>query len=463
MNTLTYSFIIPILNEEFFLRENIKILKDLFPASEIIVVDSGSADGTANIAIDEKVILLRSERGRGIQMNIGANYSHGNILCFLHADTFLPTNAAELLGNYFDSDRNKICRFKLCFDIDHWLLNKYKFFSKYDSIFSWFGDMCISVRKDFFHQIGGFPDWSIFEDVDLLRRASRKSKVAVLNAEVISSARAFAKFGVIRQQLFYGFLMVKFLLGFRNFIFSNLYYRRKGKSNRASIMVFARYPVEGKVKTRLAFSIGQKYATEFYKIIAKKITEEIKSIRRSNKYIFYSKLSEKEQIMSWLGSKFFYALQEGISLGEKMQNAFQKVFSNGAEKAIIFGTDIPDLSAEIITKAVSALDQKDIVIGPAKDGGYYLLGMKKYTPELFDDIQFSTKTVMTETLDKINSMRLTFELLEELQDIDTENDLVRWLGESRKTSSKSEIELIYNLTKGRIKTGCAHCSPLQLQ
>jgi rSAM/selenodomain-associated transferase 1 len=222
------------------------------------------------------------------------------------------------------------------------------------------------------------------------------------------------------------------------------------KIKRASIIIFTRYPLEGKVKRRLASTIGNYYAKEFYKIISEQIINGTKLIRDSYKYVFYSDKNEKDLIKKWLGKSFIYSHQEGNDLGEKMTNAFHKVFSQGARKSIIIGTDIPDLSPHIIKEAIKKLDKTDIVIGPSKDGGYYLLGMKKYYPSLFKNIKYSSSTVFSETVAIAEKINLTYSTLELLQDIDTQDDIKCWIDNASGSEIKKEIELLYNLIKGHI-------------
>lgn len=295
------------------------------------------------------------------------------------------------------------------------------------------------------------------EDVEFLSNASSKSRIVVLAASVVSSARAYLKHGFINKQLLNGLMLTKYTLGFRKFIERNEYYNKEIKHRKASIIIFARYPDEGKVKTRLAATIGDHYAKVFYKLIAENIISEVKRIRKVYTYIFFSE-EEKSKIKKWLGQKYFYSHQEGKDLGERMSEAFRKVFSHGANKVILTGTDIPDLSKDIIEEAIVSLDNHDIVIGPAKDGGYYLIGMKKLYSPLFEDIEFSTPLVLLQTINKIEKLKLQYCLLPELHDIDTEEELVRWLNNSQSSSLKKEIGLIYNLIKGRIERKCVHCA-----
>lgn len=445
-----YSVIIPSFNEELFIEKNIKEIRKIMPGAEIIVVDCGSNDQTKNICEREGVKVFNSKRGRGTQLNQGAKNANGNILVFLHADTYLPKNAFELYEQFFTKEKNKICRFRLGFDIEHKHLNRYGKLSKLNLIFTRFGDMCIAVRKDFYFEAGGFPEWNFMEDVEFLNNASSKSRIVVLPASVVSSARAYLRHGFINKQLLNGLMLTKYTLGFRKFIERNEYYNKKIKQRKASIIIFARYPDEGKVKTRLAATIGDHYAKVYYKLIAEKIISEVKKIRKVYTYIFFSEEEEKSKIKKWLGQKYFYSHQEGKDLGERMSEAFRKVFSHGAKKVLLTGTDIPDLSKEIIEEAIVSLDNHDIVIGPAKDGGYYLLGMKKHSPLLFKNISYGTGDVFNETLGKASENNLSYSILPQLQDIDNEEDLTNWLNCETRNELKKEIEMIYTLVNGKL-------------
>ena len=437
-----YSFIIPTLNEDLYLDAALESLKG-FRNYEIIISDGGSEDSTLQIAAKYDTKIVKSPPGRGSQLNRGLEKAQGEILCFLHADTELPENAFELLEDFFIDSKNKICRFKLGFDVDQTILNRYKKFSKYDTIFTRFGDMFIAARRDFVLEIGGFPNWKVFEDVEFLKKASGKSKIFVLDEEVISSARTFTKYGLISQQLFNISSFIKYLAGARRFIENGAYYKRAMKKITASIILFVKYPVEGKVKTRLAKSIGNTKAAKIYTKLAEHAVIEMKRLKNSYNYIFYSDESEKERIKKWIRGNFFYASQKGDDLGKRMSNAFKLVFGHGAEKVLIIGTDIPGLSTEIINDAIKKLDDYDVVIGPSPDGGYYLLGMKKFTPELFENITYSTNTVFDNTIQRIKNKNLSYHTLETIEDIDTEDELRSWLDLSDDSQLKNEISKIY--------------------
>ena len=209
-----------------------------------------------------------------------------------------------------------------------------------------------------------------------------------------------------------------------------------------ALIIFVRYPETGKVKTRLAEETDIHFACNFYKLCAENTFSEISLLANSHKYIFYTDEKDKAKIAEWTKNKFFYVLQEGNDLGERMYNAFEYVLKH-YDKAIIVGTDIPDLSKEIIDSAEEILEQNDIVIGPSKDGGYYLLGIKRNYKELFENILWSSESVFDSTIKKAKILNLRIGRLQSLQDIDNLSALNNWLNQIGNENLKNKIsELI---------------------
>lgn len=208
-----YTVIIPTLNEADWVSKTIKRVQELQPEIEIIVVDGGSGDGTVNYARAAGAKVIEAPRGRGIQCNTGADAASGKILLFLHADTLLPSRTFELLSHRFKDCRVQIGTFRLAFDEDYRLLRLYSKFTGLDSIFTRFGDQCIVIRKSFFDELNGFPDWPLFEDVHFLRAARKKTRIYSFPAQVTTSARRFLKIGIIKTQLINGWLILQYLVG----------------------------------------------------------------------------------------------------------------------------------------------------------------------------------------------------------------------------------------------------------
>ncbi|MEJ2708034.1 MAG: TIGR04283 family arsenosugar biosynthesis glycosyltransferase [Anaerolineales bacterium] len=196
-----YSVIIPTLNEASRVADCVKRVRLLAPQAQVIVADGGSTDATQQVAQKAGALVVQSGRGRGLQCNGGAQHAHGDILLFLHVDTQLPRNAFDALETCFSQDKVQIGTFRLRFDWPHPVLRLYSLFSAIDTIFTRFGDQCIVVRKLFFNQLGGFPDWPLFEDVALLQTARRHTRVYSFPATVVTSARRYRRYGVVGQQL----------------------------------------------------------------------------------------------------------------------------------------------------------------------------------------------------------------------------------------------------------------------
>jgi uncharacterized protein len=191
-------------------------------------------------------------------------------------------------------------------------------------------------------------------------------------------------------------------------------------SSERLILIFVRNVQIGRVKTRLAKTIGDENALKIYIHLLNK-TAEVALEAKAHKAVFYSEyIEEADEFMVPMFQKY---IQFGEDLGEKMKNAFIKGFSRGYQKIVIIGSDCYDLSADTINEAFEKLDQYDAVIGPATDGGYYLLGIRQLHASLFVNKEWSTNNVLVDTLLDLQQASLTYYLLPALTDIDTENDM----------------------------------------
>lgn len=186
-----------------------------------------------------------------------------------------------------------------------------------------------------------------------------------------------------------------------------------------ALIIFIKNPVLGKVKTRLAATVGNEKALEIYRLLQAR-TNKITSPLIQDKWLFYS--DEIETNDTWGNDEYHKQVQQGNDLGEKMLNAFKHCFDLGYEKVCIIGSDMMDITTSIIETAFSDLEKSDTVIGPAVDGGYYLLGMKKLHVPIFFNKKWSTESVLKSTLIDLKENNLSYYTLELLNDIDTEED-----------------------------------------
>lgn len=186
-----------------------------------------------------------------------------------------------------------------------------------------------------------------------------------------------------------------------------------------TLLLFIKNPVLGKVKTRIAQTAGEVRALQIYLEMLRH-TREVALSADARRFLFYSDFINDAD--SWHPSSFEKYLQQGNDLGERMQHAFETAFAQGASKAVIIGSDCVDLTGAIVKAAFRQLDDHSFVIGPTLDGGYYLLGMNALEPTVFDNIQWSTATVLPTTLERIQSLQKNYFLLPALPDIDYEAD-----------------------------------------
>jgi uncharacterized protein len=185
-----------------------------------------------------------------------------------------------------------------------------------------------------------------------------------------------------------------------------------------ALIVFVKNLVPGKVKTRLAKTVGTEQALQIYQLLlthTRTVCEEV----HAERFIFYSDFIEAND--EW--QPFQKRLQRGNDLGERMSHAFAEIFDLGYSNVIIVGSDCIELTAAIIQEAFDELQRQDIVVGPAADGGYYLLGMKQLHVQLFANKKWSTEQVFNDTISDIEALRLSYKVLPVLNDIDDETDL----------------------------------------
>ncbi len=187
-----------------------------------------------------------------------------------------------------------------------------------------------------------------------------------------------------------------------------------------AIIIFARNPELGKVKTRLAKQIGDELTLQVYTEMLHH-THDITCHLDYDKFVYYSDHINENDL--WENDQYEKRLQEGSSLGDRMMISFFELFQQGYAKIVIIGSDCPELTGFIIDDAFEKLHTHDVVIGPSTDGGYYLLGLTHLLPDLFKDKEWSTDKVLVETIKDIVRLKKSSYFLTELSDIDTAEDL----------------------------------------
>ena len=193
------------------------------------------------------------------------------------------------------------------------------------------------------------------------------------------------------------------------------------KVSKATLIIFTRYPEAGKTKTRLISALGEEGAAQLQKKLTEHTLQEISQLA-VNCRIYFSG-GNKTLMANWLGERYQYYPQSEGNLGDRLSNAIKESFNQDITRIIIIGIDCPDLNAELIDQAFQALTQHDLVLGKAEDGGYYLIGLTGFYPQLFQGIDWGTHVVLQQTVAVAERMGLRISYLPMLNDIDTPEDL----------------------------------------
>ena len=201
------------------------------------------------------------------------------------------------------------------------------------------------------------------------------------------------------------------------------------------LIVFVKYPQPRQVKSRLAKDYDDNFAADLYRVF---VLDILKCVVKGNwqLQVFFYPPEKETEIKKMFGNDYEYRPQRGTDLGARMKNAFDDCLSEGFKSIILMGSDFPDLPLKIIEDAFAALDSPcDAVIGPAVDGGYYLIGFKndKFLPAIFEGITWSTPFILEETIRILKTKNHIPQLIDEWHDIDTGNDLLGLIERNKKT------------------------------
>jgi len=192
----------------------------------------------------------------------------------------------------------------------------------------------------------------------------------------------------------------------------------------SELLIFTRYPEPGKTKTRLAPALGNAGAAQIHRQMAEQTITMADSFSKEyncSLKIFYQG-ANIESMENWLGCHSYHKQCQG-DLGQRLNCAFEESFLAHKKAVVAIGTDCPALGPELLFTAFQAIATTDIVLGPATDGGYYLIGLAKQHPELFEGIAWGTESVLSQTIQKAAKISLTSTMLEPLHDIDRPEDI----------------------------------------
>ncbi len=423
--------VVPVFNEGRTLGSRLKALRPLRNrGAELVVVDGGSTDETWAVAAAHADQVLLAPRGRGAQMNAGARGAAAEVLLFLHADTALPPAADHLVRHALESGL-QWGRFDLRIDGHHPLLRSTERLMNLRSRLTGIatGDQAIFVRREIFEGLGGFADLPLMEDIELTDRLRRAGKPACISAPVKTSGRRWTQHGVLRTMLLMWRLRLRYFLGADPQELADRYgYSRRPDERVAGLAILAKAPIAGLAKTRLIPALGAASAARAQR----------KFTRATVEVAAHAGL---KPITLWCAPdpahRFFRALKATISvdlqpqcagdLGLRMTRAMEHHFAaHPSRPLLIIGTDCPMLAPGHLHQAARALSEHDVVLIPAEDGGYVLIGMARPVPEVFQEITWSTAQVLEQTRHRLRTAGIRWSELEPLWDVDHPEDWQRF-------------------------------------
>lgn len=421
--------IIPTLNEAEHLPHLLHDLTRLSVPHRVIVVDGGSSDGTTSVASTAGAEFVSAPPGRARQLNVGARVAAGaGTLLFLHADCRLPVETREVIASEVEGGVTAPAVFRFRLEGDEWFWRFIEFGQRVRETTTGlaYGDQGLLISGEDFLAVGGYPEIPLMEDVAMLDRLRRRGRIRRLRAEVLTSPRRYQEEGRWRAWIRNTLLMARYLAGAAPERLAVAYAtRRPARPIEHSLLVFAKAPLPGKVKTRLARTMGDERAAELYRRMGEAIIGAVRGGEFETSVV-YSPAEDFPAMRAWLGDSLRLIPQAGGDLGQRMNIAITEALETSSGVCLI-GTDSPDVNEALVSEAFEALGETDVVLGPARDGGYYLIALSEPHPELFEGIAWSTDRVLEETLQQASAAGLTVRLLETLADVDERADVPAWL------------------------------------
>jgi rSAM/selenodomain-associated transferase 2/rSAM/selenodomain-associated transferase 1 len=431
------SVIVPALDEACGIVATLAPLQPLRAAGhEVIVVDGGSADATMALAAPLADRAFVAPRGRAAQMNAGAATATGDILLFLHADSRLPATGVPAILDDLRRSGRRWGRFDVTIAgrprVLRLVAGMMNLRSRLTGIAT--GDQGIFVERALFDAVGGYPDQPLMEDIELSKRLKRAAgRPLCLHQRIVTSARRWEKQGPWRTIVAMWRWRFAYWLGAHPDRLA-AEYDPALRAPPVTLQIFARSPVAGQVKTRLARAIGDVAAVRHHVEFVERTLATACAAKAAGIVdrveLWCAPDVDAPAFAAW---RDHYGVtlhaQAGDDLGARMRNALDASLGRGSP-AILVGTDCPVLDLDYLALAVAALDDHDAVLGPVEDGGYMLVGLRRRV-DAFAGIPWSSPETMAATRAKLRAENASWKELPVLWDVDEPADLARWQALSR--------------------------------
>ncbi len=392
---------------------------------EVIVADGGSRDGTADLARRWGATVVSGPRGRARQLNAGAAAARGEWLWFLHADAEVPSDWAHQLRGAMTEPRVVGGAFTT------WIAApglRYRVLDAWGWVRprlqrSFYGDQGIFVRRDVWTRLGGFADLPACEDVEFSERLRRAGRVVFLPGPLRTSARRWQQRGWWRTVAEHTRIAVRYA---RYGSYAVPPYPALAPGPAIHLVVMAKAPIPGHVKTRLTPRLSPDHAAALARALLQDTVERVRSVAGAAVIVAVEPADAVPDVQTWLPPVELMPQPPG-DLGHRMAAVMADRFARGAPAVVVIGSDHPTLPADVLARTIAWLREgrDEVVVGPAEDGGYYLLGVTRPHPELFDGIPWSGPAVLQATLERAAARGLPVRRLPTWYDVDTPDDLAR--------------------------------------
>lgn len=429
------SIVIPVWQDE---QPLARCLRHLTASSQVeVIVACALGEESRYRSIREihpKLSWVLAPRGRGMQMNTGAAAASGRWLMFLHADCELPRDWPRVL---VDADaRNEIVAgaFRLTIDSRAWQARiiERAVRLRIALLGMPYGDQALFVRRRVFEMLGGYADLPLMEDIELVRRLKGVGRLVQSRSAVLASARKWERDGWFRRSGQNLYLAARFLSGEPPSRLAQTYFGRKERA----IVMMARAPWSGG-KTRLQAIAGATAHLDLRAALFLDTLDLAASVDGADHLVACEPAEACERLRDFAQRPVDVFAQRGADLGARLSHAFEDAFRLGFEHVIIIGSDLPDLPRQLLEDAARQLElhRDRVVLGPATDGGYYLVGLNRPAPAVFDGIDWGTERVFEQTISAAASAGLDMALLDTWADVDEPADLARLMRQPNEDSA----------------------------
>lgn len=429
------SVIIPVLNEEKSIGGALSSLPSF--VDEVIVVDNGCTDKTSAIAKNYGALLVyEPRRGYGSACLAGIKaLGNPDVVVFMDGDASdCPEEMEKLLEPILNGNADMVIGSRVLGQRDPGALTPQSRFGNllacklirlfWGAVFTDLGPFR-AIRFSTFKRLNMQDKdfgWTVEMQIKAAILKIRCTEVPVRYRKRIGKSKISGTVqGVLRAGI--KILWTIFYMA----VFAKRNFPTEPAKNR--LLVFTRYPEPGKAKTRLIPALGMEGAAKLSKQLTEHTLMWVMELTETMNGVSVEICFEggtQEAMREWLGESFCYVPQGEGDLGKRLQCAVQRAFNDGVEKVVVVGTDCPLLALPHVQSSFEALEENEVVLGPAKDGGYYLLGLRENAPSLFKDIPWGTGDVFEKTFYAAKKSGLSVFLLEKLQDVDVKEDLVVW-------------------------------------